>query len=93
MPHRSNSRPGSVTIYDVADFAGVSHQTVSRVVNKATHVAASTRARVLQAVSQLGYRPNNAARNLVSQRSNLIGVITFCQDSFGPSHLLISVDT
>ena len=93
MPPRPNSRPGSVTIYDVASCAGVSHQTVSRVVNKASHVAASTRARVLQAVSQLGYRPNNAARNLVSQRSNLIGVITFCQDSFGPSHLLISVDT
>ena len=93
MPRRSHSRPGSVTIYDVANLAGVSHQTVSRVVNKALHVAAPTRARVLQAVSRLGYRPNNAARNLVSQRSSLIGVITFCQDSFGPSHLLISVDT
>ena len=91
-PH-SKSRPGSVTLHDVADFAGVSHQTVSRVVNKALHVAAPTRARVLRAVSQLGYRPNKAARNLVSKRSNLIGVITFCQDSFGPSHLLISVDT
>jgi DNA-binding LacI/PurR family transcriptional regulator len=93
MPSRPHSRPDSVTLYDVATFAGVSHQTVSRVVNKASHVAAPTRARVLQAVSQLGYRPNNAARNLVSQRSNLIGVITFCQDSFGPSHLLISIDT
>jgi DNA-binding LacI/PurR family transcriptional regulator len=93
MPSRSNSRAGSVTLYDVATFAGVSHQTVSRVVNKASHVAAPTRARVLEAVSHLGYRPNNAARNLVSRRSSLIGVITFCQDSFGPSHLLISVDT
>jgi DNA-binding LacI/PurR family transcriptional regulator len=77
----------------VANLAEVSPQTVSRVVNKALHVAASTRTRVLKAVSQLGYRPNNAARNLVSQRSSLIGVITFCQDSFGPSRLLISVDT
>jgi DNA-binding LacI/PurR family transcriptional regulator len=93
MPSHSNSRAGSVTLYDVATFAGVSHQTVSRVVNKASHVAAPTRARVLEAVSHLGYRPNNAARNLVSRRSSLIGVITFCQDSFGPSHLLISVDT
>jgi DNA-binding LacI/PurR family transcriptional regulator len=93
MSPRSNPRPGSVTIYDVATFAGVSHQTVSRVINKACHVAAPTRARVLEAVSHLGYRPNNVARNLVSRRSNLIGVITFCQDSFGPSHLLISVDT
>jgi len=93
MPSRPNPRPDSVTLYDVANFAGVSHQTVSRVINKASHVAASTRTRVLKAISQLGYRPNNAARNLVIQRSNLIGVITFCQDSFGPSHLLISVDT
>src|ERR1700736_6055160 len=93
MSSRTNSRPDSVTLYDVATFAGVSHQTVSRVINKAAHVAASTRARVLEAISQLGYRPNNAARNLVIQRSNLIGVITFCQDSFGPSHLLISIDT
>lgn len=93
MPSPSHSRLDSVTLYDVATFAGVSHQTVSRVINKASHVAAPTRARVLEAVSQLGYRPNNAARNLVSQRSHLIGVITFCQDSFGPSHLLISVDT
>lgn len=93
MSSRCNLRPGSVTLYDVADFAGVSHQTVSRVINKASHVAPPTRARVLEAVSQLGYRPNKVARNLVSQRSNLIGVITFCQDSFGPSHLLISIDT
>jgi DNA-binding LacI/PurR family transcriptional regulator len=93
MPSRSHSRPDSVTLYDVATFAGVSHQTVSRVINKASHVAAPTRARVLEAVSQLEYRPNKAARNLVNRRSSLIGVITFCQDSFGPSHLLISVDT
>jgi DNA-binding LacI/PurR family transcriptional regulator len=93
MSSRSHSRSDSVTLYDVATFAGVSHQTVSRVVNKASHVAAPTRARVLEAVSRLGYRPSKVARNLVSQRSSLIGVITFCQDSFGPSHLLISIDT
>jgi DNA-binding LacI/PurR family transcriptional regulator len=93
MPVRSHSRHRSVTLYDVATFAGVSHQTVSRVVNDASYVAAPTRARVLAAVAQLGYRRNNAARNLVSQRSSLIGLITFCQDSFGPSHLLISIDS
>ena len=93
MSIRSNSRPGPATLYDVATVAGVSHQTVSRVINKATHVAAPTRARVLHAVSQLGYRRNNSARTLVSRQSSLIGVITFCQDSFGPSHLLISIDT
>ena len=87
------SKPDSVTLYDVAHFAGVSHQTVSRVINKAAHVAAPTRLKVLKAISHLGYRPNPVARNLVTQRSGLIGVITFCQDSFGPSHLLISIDT
>jgi DNA-binding LacI/PurR family transcriptional regulator len=93
MAVRSHSRQDSTTLYDVATFAGVSHQTVSRVINNASHVAPPTRARVLAAVSQLGYRRNNAARNLVSQRSSLIGLITFCQDSFGPSHLLISIDS
>jgi DNA-binding LacI/PurR family transcriptional regulator len=87
------SKPEFVTLHDVAHFAGVSHQTVSRVINKAAHVAAPTRLKVLKAISHLGYRPNPVARNLVAQRSGLIGVITFCQHSFGPSHLLISLDT
>lgn len=86
-------RTAPATLYQVAAMAGVSHQTVSRVINKSSQVAPQTRARVMKAISVLAYRPNKAARILVSQRSTLVGVLTFCQEGFGPSHLLISVDT
>jgi DNA-binding LacI/PurR family transcriptional regulator len=81
----------SVTLYRVAELAGVSHQTVSRVVNGSTLVTDRTRTRVLDAIRQLDYRPNKAARNLASKRSTLIGVITYAADSYGPSHLIISL--
>ena len=48
-------------LYDVARLAGVSHQTVSRVVNSRPNVRAETRLRVQQAIAELGYRPNVAA--------------------------------
>jgi DNA-binding LacI/PurR family transcriptional regulator len=63
-------------LYDVARLAGVSHQTVSRVVNSRPHVRAETRLRVQQAIAELGYRPNVAARSLVTRRSNTIGIMT-----------------
>jgi DNA-binding LacI/PurR family transcriptional regulator len=81
----------SVTLYQVAELAGVSHQTVSRVVNGSSLVTDRTRTRVLQAIQQLDYRPNKAARNLASRRSTLIGIITYAADSYGPSHLIISL--
>lgn len=63
------------TIDDVAELAGVSIKTVSRVVNQEPNVRDSTRARVIEAIAQLNYRPNLSARNLASQRSYLIGLI------------------
>ncbi|HEY5453882.1 MAG TPA: LacI family DNA-binding transcriptional regulator, partial [Acidothermaceae bacterium] len=51
---------------DVAQLAGVSHQTVSRVINKHPSVTATTRTRVLAAIEELGYRRNSAARTLVT---------------------------
>jgi len=57
------------TVFDVAKLAGVSIKTVSRVVNCEPNVRASTRERVDQAIEELDYRPNQAARNLASQRS------------------------
>ena len=63
-------------LYDVARLAGVSHQTVSRVVNSRPNVRPETRLRVQQAIAELGYRPNVAARSLVTRRSNTIGIIT-----------------
>jgi DNA-binding LacI/PurR family transcriptional regulator len=92
LKHSSNSSVRlSVTLYQVAELAGVSHQTVSRVVNGSNLVTDRTRSRVLQAIQQLNYRPNKAARNLASKRSTLIGVITYAADSYGPSHLIISL--
>jgi DNA-binding LacI/PurR family transcriptional regulator len=63
------------TLRDVARLAGVSAQTVSRVVNNQQLVATDTRSAVLRAVSDLGYRPNRAARALVTQHSRLIGLV------------------
>ena len=63
------------TINDVAEVAGVSMKTVSRVVNQEPNVRQSTRERVERAIAQLRYRPNQSARNLASQRAHLIGLI------------------
>lgn len=63
------------TIDDVAELAGVSIKTVSRVVNREPNVRESTREKVEQAISKLNYRPNVSARNLASHRSHLIGLV------------------
>lgn len=70
---------------DVARLAGVSHQTVSRVVNGQTNLRPATRERVEEAIRQLGYRPNTAARALVTRRSATIGVIGSKSGFWGPS--------
>lgn len=59
----------TATIKDVACAAGVSTQTVSRVLNNRVDVAASTRERILRIISDLGYSPSESARNLVRQRN------------------------
>lgn len=94
MHHRPQQKKSSfdrVTLYEVAEVAGVSHQTVSRVVNASPLVAERTRARVLKAIARMNYRPNSVARNLAARRSALIGIITFAVESYGPSHLIISI--
>jgi len=63
------------TIDDVAELAGVSMKTVSRVVNREPNVRESTQARVEEAISTLNYRPNQSARNLARQRAHLIALI------------------
>ncbi len=82
-------RPG---MYDVARVAGVSHQTVSRVINSHPNVSAPTRERVLKAIADLGYRRNTAARALVRRRSETIGVVTMGTTLFGPTSALLSVE-
>jgi LacI family transcriptional regulator len=72
-----NLTPASVTIQEVADLAKVSPKTVSRVINNEPRVRFDTRARILEAIEQLNYRPNLNARGLASNRSFLIGL--FCE--------------
>ena len=72
-----NLAPASVTIQEVADLAKVSPKTVSRVINNEPRVRSDTRARILEAIEQLNYRPNLNARGLASNRSFLIGL--FCE--------------
>jgi DNA-binding LacI/PurR family transcriptional regulator len=73
---------------DVARLAGVSPQTVSRVINKSGYVGAGTRERVLAAMRELNYRPNSAARTLVTGRSKTLGVVTMDATLFGPASIL-----
>jgi len=77
-----------VTVKDVAQTAGVSMQTVSRVINKYSYVSEETRQRVEAAVEQLGYRPSTLARSLSQQRSYTLGVVTFGLKYIGPSRTL-----
>lgn len=64
-----------VTIRDVAARAGVSHQTVSRVINESKQVRPDTRARVESAIAELGYRPNATARNMAKGRTGTLACI------------------
>lgn len=77
---------------DVAAIAGVSHQTVSRVLNGHPSVRPETRQRVLDAIAELGYRRNTAARALVTRRTGTIGVLTSGSALFGPTSTLIAVE-
>lgn len=73
---------------DVARLAGVSHQTVSRVLNDHPNVREQTRLRVRAAIKELGYRPNRAARALVTGKTQLIGVVAQNSTLYGPASLL-----
>lgn len=65
----------TITIKDVAKMAEVSISTVSRVINDSKPVSPEARRKVLHAIEELGYEPNEIARSLVTRKSNLIGVI------------------
>lgn len=85
-------RARRVGLNDVAKLAGVSHQTVSRVVNGHPSVRPETRRRVQEAIDQLQYRRNNTARALVTNRSGLLGVVTVGSLLFGPSLTMASIE-
>jgi DNA-binding LacI/PurR family transcriptional regulator len=77
---------------DVAKAAGVSHQTVSRVLNGHPHVGVETRARVQEAIERLGYRRNLVARALVTRRSGTLGVVGFDTMLYGPASMVYGID-
>jgi DNA-binding LacI/PurR family transcriptional regulator len=77
---------------DVARRAGVSIMTVSRVLNEHQRVAPATRERVQQAVQELGYQPNHAARMLAGARSRVLGVVSVQPESWEPSRSVFSVE-
>ena len=79
-------------MYDVAREAGVSHQTVSRVINGAPNVATATHERVRAAMQRLGYRPSASARTLAARRTRVIGVVTFVGAYFGPISTIRAVE-
>ena len=84
----AEDKPARVAnIFDVARLAGVSHQTVSRVLNNLPNVRPATRERVEQAIAQLRYSPSPAARALVTRRTRTIGLVTPGVSDFGPTSI------
>lgn len=81
-----------VTLRDVAEQAGVSVQTVSRVVNNHPDVSDQTRARVQAVIARLRYRPNAIARSLITRSSGILGVVASGFQLFGPAQLLAGIE-
>jgi DNA-binding LacI/PurR family transcriptional regulator len=79
-------------IYDVAKLAGVSHQTVSRVINKAEYIKDDTRTKVQSAMEELGYVPNAAARALVTSKSKIVGILVSDIVYHGPAGMMHAME-
>lgn len=93
MPKKPAVPTRAASMYDVARLAGVSHQTVSRVLNGHESLREETKAKVLKAMAQLNYRPNRAARTLATSKTNIIGVLASDANQFGPASLSQAIDT
>jgi DNA-binding LacI/PurR family transcriptional regulator len=76
---------------DVAKLAGVSHQTVSRVLNEHPNVRQRTRIRVQAAITELGYRPNQPARLLATGTSQVIGFVSRSSTLYGPASMITAL--
>ncbi|QAY59184.1 LacI family transcriptional regulator [Microbacterium protaetiae] len=89
----SNSAPGATSIRDVARRAGVSHMTVSRVLNGAENVRPATRDQVLAAIAELNFRPSHIARALASGGIRTIGILdTTGGLLYGPSNTIWAIE-
>jgi len=92
VPNPKLERRRPAVMADVAQLAGVSHQTVSRVLHDSPHVRKDTRDRILTAIRQLDYRPNSLARALVTGRSKALGVVSFDTRLYGPASTLLGIE-
>ncbi|MGB3731917.1 LacI family DNA-binding transcriptional regulator [Microbacterium sp.] len=92
MDQPNRTRVRAVGVRDVAALAGVSRQTVSRVLNDNPEVAEATRERVMAAMAELGYRVNNAARALGTRRSRTLGVLASNAEQYGPSRSIAAIE-
>lgn len=81
-----------VTIKEVAQAAGVSTQTVSRVLNDRPDVSEDTREKIRGIIADLGYSPNVLARSLIQGRSNTIGVVGYGLGYYGPSRVVTGIE-
>ena len=91
-PAPDDPRPRPASVFDVAKVAGVSHQTVSRVLNDHPSLREATRQKVLAAMRELNYRPNAAARALSSSRSRMIGILSTSSGEYGPASSVAAVE-
>jgi DNA-binding LacI/PurR family transcriptional regulator len=92
MSSTPRKRNKNLTIYDIAVRTGVSYQTVSRVLNGMPHVSPATRERVQAMIEKVDFRPNMTARQLASQRSTTVGLVTFATGFYGPAQILANCE-
>jgi DNA-binding LacI/PurR family transcriptional regulator len=85
-------RRNAPVMADVAVLAGVSHMTVSRVLNDPASVKPETRERVLAVMQSLGYRPNTIARALATGRTRTLGVVALATALYGPTSTLLAIE-
>lgn len=88
----SSEKTKRANIYDVAKLAGVSHQTVSRVLNGHASIRPATRARVEAAAKELNYQPSMAARALVTKNTKMLGFLVGDTSLFGPAGWLNALE-
>lgn len=88
----SENQPKRATLMDVAERSGVSYQTVSRVINHHPKVAKSTRAKVLEAIKELGYHPSFAAQSLAAGRTKTLALITLGVGNYGPASMFYTIE-
>ncbi len=84
-------KPKNATLDDVARRAGVSYQTVSRVLNRSAHVTEATRAKVAEAIRALNYVPNRMAQQLAGKRGFTLGLVTISLGLHAPAQIAAAV--